>query len=117
MFYPVAQLETVRLMVALAAQEGWELHHMDVKSAFLNGELEEAVYVCQPPRFEVQGDEHNVLKLNKALYGLCQAPRAWNAKLDATLLTLGFRRCPVEHGVYLRKTGATQLLVGVYVND
>jgi hypothetical protein len=75
-YAPVARLESVRLLLAVAAQEGWEVHHMDVKSAFLNGDLAEEVYVTQPAGFVVKGAEHKVLKLKKVLYGLRQAPRA-----------------------------------------
>lgn len=116
-FAPVARLETVRLLIALAANEGWRVDHMDVKSAFLNGELEEEVYVAQPPGFIETGKEGKVLKLRKALYGLRQAPRAWNLKLDQTLLSLGFIRSPVEHAVYMKNSGNARLLVGVYVDD
>lgn len=116
-FAPVARLESVRMMVALAAHERWEVHHMDVKSAFLNGELKEEVYVEQPPGFVVAGNEHKVLRLRKALYGLRQAPRAWNAKLDDTLMSLGFQRSSSEHGVYTRSRGRGRLVVGVYVDD
>lgn len=116
-FAPVARLETVRLLIALAAQEGWEVHHMDVKSAFLNGGLCEEVYVSQPPGYVEEGNEHKVLKLKKALYGLRQAPRAWNSKLDKSLTTLGFERCPLEHAVYKRNSEGSSLLVGVYVDD
>lgn len=115
-FARVARIESVRLL-ALAAQEGWTVHHMDVKSAFLNGELQEEVYVAQPPGFVVAGQEHKVLRLDKALYGLRQAPRAWNAKLDQTLSTLGFKHSDCEHAVYARGHGAARLLVGVYVDD
>jgi hypothetical protein len=101
-FAPVARLETVRLLIAIAAQEGWQVHHMDVKSAFLNGDLVEEVYVAQAPGFEKKGEEHKVLKLHKALYGLRQAPRAWNSKLDKSLVALGFEKCPLEHAVYKR---------------
>ena len=66
-FAPVARLDTVRLLIALAAHEGWEVHHMDVKSAFLNGDLNEEVYVEQPPGFVKKGNEHKVLRLKKAL--------------------------------------------------
>jgi hypothetical protein len=90
---------------------------MDVKSAFLNGDLQEEVYGCQPAGFVVQGAEHKVLKLKKALYGLKQAPRAWNAKLDSTLLKLGFQKNEAEYGVYTRGTGEARLIVGVYVDD
>lgn len=103
-FAPVARLESVRLLLALAACEGWALHHMDVKSAFLNGVLqEELVYVEQPPGFVLRGQEHKVLHLVKALYGLRQAPRAWYSKLDESLLQLGFKRSASEHAVYLRR--------------
>ena len=90
---------------------------MDVKTAFLNGELEEEVYVKQPPGYVEEGAEHKVLKLKKALYGLKQAPRAWNIKLDKTLLSLGFERCPLEHALYKRGKGADHPLVGVYVDN
>lgn len=116
-FAPVARLETIRLIIALAVQEGWLLHHMDVKSAFLNGDLKEEVYVTQPPGFEEKGSENKVLKLHKALYGLRQAPRAWNFKLDKTLSSLGFARSKVEHAVYKRKQGVNCIILGVYVDD
>ena len=97
-FALVARIETIRLFLALAAQSGWEVHHMDVKSAFLNGDLTETVFVQQPPGFVV-GSEGRVLRLKKALYGLKQAPRAWNAKLDKELVTLGFERSKLEYAV------------------
>jgi len=74
-FAPVTLMESVRLLLALAAQEGWHVHHMDVKSAFLNGDLEE-VYVHQSSGFIILGKENKVLHLRKALYSLRQAPRA-----------------------------------------
>jgi hypothetical protein len=110
-------MDTVRLLLALAAHSGWEVHHMDVKPAFLNGELDEEVYVRQPPGYGVDGKEEAVLKLRKALYGLRQAPRAWYAKLDASLTSLGFIRSPLEHAVYRRGNDRSYLLVGVYVDD
>jgi hypothetical protein len=75
---------------------------MDVKSAFLNGELEEEVYVKQPPGYIKEGEDHKVLKLHKALYGLRQAPRAWNIKLDRTLKSLRFEKSPLKHAMYKR---------------
>jgi hypothetical protein len=89
-FAPVARIESARLLLALAAQQGWLVHHTDVKSAFLNVELVEEVYVRQPPGFIVNGHEDKVLCLDKALYGLRQAPRAWNIKLNETLVALSF---------------------------
>jgi len=90
---------------------------MDVKSAFLNGDLAEEVYVQQPPGFVAAGHERKVLKLHKALYGLKQAPRAWNSKLDGSLLALGFARSECEYGLYTRGDGEKRLVVGIYVDD
>jgi hypothetical protein len=75
-FALVARMESVRLLLALAAQEGWQVYHMDMKSAFLNGDLKEEVYVRQPTGFIIADQEGNVLRLRKALYDLRQAPRA-----------------------------------------
>jgi hypothetical protein len=72
----VARFDSMRMLLALAAQEKWMVHHMDVKSTFLNGDLREEVYVIQPPGSVVKGQEHKVYMLRKALYGLKQAPRA-----------------------------------------
>jgi hypothetical protein len=91
-FAPVARLETVRILLDLAAEGEWEVHHMDVKSGFLDGDLREEVYELQPPGFVNSATIGKVLKLKKALYGLKQAPRAWNAKLDQELTRLGFKR-------------------------
>ena len=115
-FAPVARIETVRVLLALAARGGWEVHHMDVKSAFLNGDLTESVYVKQPPGFIV-GTGNKVLKLRKALHGLRQAPRAWNAKLDKELIALGFAKSKLDHAVYRRANKETFLIVGVFVDD
>jgi hypothetical protein len=99
-FMPVARLESIRVMLALAAHESWEVHHMDMKSAFLNGTLMEEVYVPQPSVFHIAEEEQKVLRLCKAQYSLCQAPGAWNAKLNAKMLELGFQSSNCEHGGY-----------------
>ncbi|MCO5567767.1 hypothetical protein L7F22_021462 [Adiantum nelumboides] len=91
-FAPTARLTTICTMIALAAQKGWPVMQMDVKSAFLNGYLKEEVYVEQPPGFEVAGLENKVCRLQKALYGLKQAPHAWNQLIDRYLLSIGFQR-------------------------
>lgn len=77
-FAPVAKVETIHLIIALAASHGWEIHHLDVKTSFLHGELKEEVYVVQPDGFVIKGQKAKVYKLKKALYGLRQASRAWN---------------------------------------
>jgi hypothetical protein len=114
---PVARMETVQLLLVLTAHSKWEVHHMDVKSVFLNGVLTEEVYMQQPPRFAIDKDASKVLKLDKALYGLHQASRTWNTKIDATLVSLGFTRCSLEHGVYRHGNTDSYLLVGIYVDD
>lgn len=84
-FAPVACMESIRFMLALEAHQGWEVHHMDVKSAFLNDEPKEEVYIAQPSGFIVKGAERKVLRLLKALYGLKQEPMAWNAKFNTIM--------------------------------
>ncbi|KAL4580126.1 hypothetical protein LXL04_016306 [Taraxacum kok-saghyz] len=96
---------------------GWRVHHLDVKSAFLNGNLEEEVYVTQPEGFEKKGEINKVYKLSKALYGLKQATRAWNSCLDKYLKILGFNRCPLEYSVYTRKKDGNTLIIGAYLDD
>ncbi|KAL9249638.1 Copia protein-like protein [Drosera capensis] len=90
---------------------------MDVKSAFLNGELEKEVYVTRLEGFKVQGQKHLVYRLSKPLYRLRQAPQAWNIRLNRSLKELGFRRCSQEYTVYTRGERDTVLIVGVYVDD
>lgn len=116
-FAPVARIETIRLIIAIAGSYGWEVHHLDVKTAFLHGELKEEVYVTQPEGFIVQGEEHKVYKLKKALYGLRQAPRAWNIKLNHILRGLNFTRCSKEPSLYRKERKKELLIVVVYVDD
>ena len=116
-FAPVARLESIRLLLEIAAHYSWEVHHMDVKSAFFNGELKEIIYARQPPGFLDNENHDKVLHLHKTLYRLRQAPRAWNAKLDSTLLPLKFKRCTSEQGMYTHDHGKQRLIVGVYVDD
>lgn len=80
----------MRLLLALAAKQGWQVHYLDVKSAFLYGELLEEVYMTQPIGFEKKNEEHKVYSLLKALYGLCQLPTAWYLRLNKYLRSLGF---------------------------
>lgn len=81
-FSPIARLETVRLVLALAAHAGWPVFHFDVQSAFLNGDIQEEVFVMQPEGHTVEGSEELVYRLRKALYGLKQAPHAWYSRID-----------------------------------
>jgi hypothetical protein len=115
-FAPVARMESIRLVLTLVVDEGLAVHHMDMKTTFLNGELAEEVYVQQPQVFA--GEEGKVLRLRRALYGLHQASRTWYEKLDGTLRRLRFRQSEHEHAIYCRsKNGGDRLIVGVYVDD
>ena len=90
---------------------------MDVKSAFLNGVLEEEVYIQQPPGYEAKGQESKVLKLKKALYGLKQAPRAWKSRIDKYFQENGFTKCPYEHALYFKIKDGHVLIICLYVDD
>ncbi|XP_021803314.1 uncharacterized protein LOC110747450, partial [Prunus avium] len=78
---------------------------LDVKSAFLHGNLQEEVYIDQPPAYEKKGEKEKVYRLKKALYGLKQAPRAWYSCIDAQFTKLGFYKCPFEHTLYVKTEG------------
>ena len=80
-FAPVAKMTTVCVVLVIATAKGWHLHQMDVKNAFLHGDLEEQVYMVQPPDFQSEVNKSTVCWLKRSLYGLKQAPRAWNTKI------------------------------------
>ena len=116
-FAPVVRFESIRALIALAALRRWMIHHLDVKSAFLNGDIEEVIYVKQPKGFAIKGNEGNVLRERKALYGLKKAPRAWYFKLHNCLISLGLAKSNHEQSLYLKQTSIDTLAVGVYVDD
>ena len=99
-FCPVVRLESVRGLIALAVQCGLKLHQIDVTTAFLNGELEEEVYMRQLEGFAAKGKEHLVCKLKKSIYGLKQSPRCWNTALDCQLKQMGFRQSESDPCIY-----------------
>ncbi|KAD6796057.1 hypothetical protein E3N88_06953 [Mikania micrantha] len=114
----MARFETIRLILSLAAQSGWVVYQFDVKSAFLNGVLEEEVYVEQPLGFIVKGSEEKVYRLHKALYGLKQAPRAWYSRIDGYLVSHGYNRSMNEPTMYTKEGKGTDFIViCVYVDD
>ena len=116
-FAPVARLDTVRMVIAMAAQDSWPIYQLDVKSAFLHGELKEQVFVEQPSGFIKSGQEHLVCKLKKAFYGLKQAPRAWYSSIDAYFVKKSFIRCLYEHTLYVKCVGVKMIIVCLYVDD
>jgi hypothetical protein len=110
-------LEAIRILLAFSVAKGFKLYQMDVKSAFLNGFLEEEVYVKQPPGFECAEFPHKVYRLTKALYGLKQAPRAWYGRLRGFLFSKGFEMGKVDKTLFLLRQGDDILIVQVYVDD
>jgi hypothetical protein len=116
-FAPVARYTSIRSIIAIAAEMGWRIHQMDVKTAFLNGFIEEEVYIEQPQGFEVLGRESHVCLLRKALYGLKQAPRAWYSRIDAYLLQMGFEKSEADPNLYYIIRGEDTLILILYVDD
>ncbi|KAG8482395.1 hypothetical protein CXB51_027330 [Gossypium anomalum] len=119
-FSPVVRAVTIRTVLALAVMKGWSLRQVDVNNAFLNGVLTEKVYMSQPPGFDMvaPNGQQLVCKLNKALYGLRQAPRAWFQTLKHYLVAqLGFRASKADLSLFIRATIESSLLLMAYVND
>ena len=96
----VTMITTIRVLIALAAHYNLEIHQMDVKTAFLNGELDEEIYMDQPEGFVVPGQESKVCKLVRSLYGLKQAPKQWHQKFVNVLLSYGFSVCMSDKCLY-----------------
>jgi len=115
-FCPVVRLESLRALIALAVHYKLRLHQVDVTTAFLNGELEEEVYMKQPKGFVTEGQEHLVCKLKKSIYGLKQSPRCWNTTLDSHLKDMGFTQSVSDPCMYT-DAGGDLFFIGVYVDD
>ncbi|GJS22523.1 putative ribonuclease H-like domain-containing protein [Tanacetum coccineum] len=116
-FAPVAKIEAIRLFLAYASFKDFVVYQMDVKSAFLYGKIEEEVYVCQPLVFEDPDFPDRVYKVEKALYGLHQAPRAWYETLSTYLLDNEFQRGKINKTLLIKRYKGDILLVQVYVDD
>ena len=114
-FSPVAKMDSIRLDFSIATSRQWEAHHMDVKCAFLNGYLNEEIYMYKPKCFV--SNPYLVCRLKKSLYGIKQAPRAWYAKIDGFLLSLSFVRCKSDPNVYLNLIHGSLMIIVLYVND
>ncbi|GKC01230.1 retrovirus-related pol polyprotein from transposon TNT 1-94, partial [Tanacetum coccineum] len=116
-FAPVARLEAIRIFLAFAAHMNMVVYQMDVKTAFLNGNLQEDIYVSQSDGFMDPNNPNHVYKLKKALYGLKQAPRAWYDMLFSFLISQDFSKGSVDPTLFIRKEGKKLLLVQVYFDD
>jgi hypothetical protein len=115
-FSPVEKMNSIRLILSLAVSHKWEVHQMIVKSTFLHEDLQEEIYMEQPPGY-VQNDSSLVCRLKKSLYGLKQAPRAWYAKMDSFLIVTGLSRCHSDPNVYTKKVGSHLIILVLYVDD
>lgn len=113
-YAPVAKLVTLKVLLSIANHEDMHIHQMDVKSAFLNGELSETIYMQLPDGF---GQQNKVCKLNKALYGLKQASRAWNEKFNEFMIRIGFQRSESDQCLYVKEHRGVKCFVLLYVDD
>jgi hypothetical protein len=116
-FSPVARLNSVRILLSIAVSRSWPLYQLDIKNAFLHGDLQEEVYMDQPPGYVVTGSEHLVCQLRKALYGLKQSPRAWFDRFSEIVLRYGFQRSTYVHSVFVRHSSTDIVVLIVYVDD
>ena len=117
----IVRQESLRLLMALSVQHGLTLQQIDVTTAFLNGKLEEEVYMQQPNGFVCQGKEERVCKLKKSIYGMKQSPRCWNLTLDTYIYNylkkLKFVQTASDPCIYYQKAGGDVMYIGVYVDD
>jgi hypothetical protein len=116
-FEPVTKFTSIHCILTLVALENMEIHQMDMKITFFNGELEKEIYMEQLQGFMHQGGEHLMCKLHKSLYGLKQSPRAWNQKLDVFLKNIEFMKSEADPSVYVAQVGDVKFFIVVYVDD
>lgn len=117
-FSPVVRYSTIRILLALAAQNDLEMEHLDVKTAFLNGDLEEIVFMEQPEGFIKERSENKVYRLNKAIYGLKQAAKSWYEKINGVLVKkLKFKKLSSEPCVYVYHHKGGYIIIALYVDD
>jgi hypothetical protein len=116
-FAPVAKHTSIISIIAIASVMGWKLHQMDVKTAFLNGVIEEEVCIEHPQGFVIHGKESHVCKFKKALYRLKHAPRAWYARINNYLMSLGFTKSDADLNLYYKVEDGCPLILVLYVDD
>jgi hypothetical protein len=114
-FAPVVKLTSIRVILSIGAALKLVIHQMDVKSAFLHGDLNEEIYMTVPEG--IDNDDDFICRLLRSLYGLKQAPRMWNKRLDEFLIKEGFTRLEADHSVYVSRTNASLIILSVHVDD
>ena len=116
-FSPVAMLKSIQILLAIATYHDYEIWQIDVKTAFLNGNLNEEIYMSQPEGFQEKGQEQKVCRLLKSIYGLKQASRSWNIRFDETIKSFGFHQSVDEACVYKLIKEKHVLFLVLYVDD
>jgi hypothetical protein len=116
-FAPMARYTSIRTIISLADKMKWKLHQMDVKTTFLNGVIEEEVYIDQPQGFEVENRKSHVCQMKKTLYRLKQAPRAWYGHIDNFLMRLGFTKSKEDSNLYFKIMENETIILLLYVDD
>ena len=116
-FSPVAKLKSVRILLAIAAFFDYEIWQMDVKTAFLNGDIEKESYMVQPKGFVDPKNADKVCKLQRSIYGLKQASRSWNRRFDKVIKDFGFIQCHGEACIYKKVSGSSVAFLILYVDD
>ena len=116
LFAPVAKFSSIRVVLSIATILDWEIDQIDFETAFLNGDIEEEIYMTQPEGFH-HGDSNKVCKLKRSLYGLKQSSRCWNEKLHAAMLDLGFKRIYSDYAIYIYNSPDKHMHIPIYVDD
>ncbi|KAJ9565484.1 hypothetical protein OSB04_001450 [Centaurea solstitialis] len=116
-YAPVARISSIRTLIAISALKGLYIHQMDVKTAFLNGYLNEGIYMEQPEGFVMHGQENKVYRLVKSLYGLKQAPKQWHERFDTTVTSFGFIHNGADRCIYSKWTKESTVVICLYVDD
>jgi hypothetical protein len=116
-FSHVSQYNSIWMIISLATSMGWKVHKIDVKKTFLNGEIEEEVYIEQPHGFMIHEKDSHVCRLKKVLYGLKQKPQAWYARIDGHLMIFGFNKSVVDPNLYYKTVNGESLILVLNIDD
>jgi Reverse transcriptase (RNA-dependent DNA polymerase) len=116
-FSPTTKLSAICIIAAIATRNNWELEQTDIDGAYLNARIKDIIYMCQPKGYETPGEEHQVCRLNRAIYGLKQSGREWYETFTTVMYKFNFTHCETEHAVFHRYAGQDALIIAVDVDD